>query len=104
MATAAPTCLDSGGHAAAWPVTRRYVFSGIWAADRVAANATAPYGREIAPETKIMYGVGTGVPGPFPDTAYFQVRRCQAHLGLAQQCRSQHGTAKAPPLAMVEGL
>jgi hypothetical protein len=71
MATAATTGLDSRGHLVACLVTWRYVFSGVWAADRVAANATAPRGREIAPEAKIMYGVGTGVPGPFPDTSIF---------------------------------
>ena len=61
-AAAASTWLDLRGHLAAWPVTWRYVFLGIWAGDRVAANDTAHYGTAIAPETKIMYGVGTDVP------------------------------------------
>jgi len=49
-------------------VTWRYTFSGVWAAERAAANATARGGTGILAEAEITYGVGTNVPGPFPDT------------------------------------
>jgi hypothetical protein len=79
-------------------VTRRYAFSGIWAADQGAANGAAFGDTEIRQLTKIMYGVGTGVPGPFPDTADFLAFGCWIGLKFAR------GHAKAPPLAMAEGL
>jgi hypothetical protein len=91
-ATATPTCPDSGGHATAWPVTWRYVFSGVWAADGVAANGAALGDTEIGQSVKIMYGVGTAVPGPFPDTSVFPA------------CRAWGGSGARTPVPRVAGL
>ena len=76
MATAAPTRLDSARHGAARPMTWRYVFPGVWAADQAAANGTVLGGMGNGLETKIAYGVGR----TFPDRS----RTPETFLGLAR--------------------